>query len=139
MAFSNSRNIILVDDDPVSVQICNMIFKRTMPDAKIQVFENGYDALQWIRTDNNEKTHQVSESFILLLDLNMPIVDGWGFLSFFEKLEKNIQQKFHIYIMTSSDEDKDIQRATQFPNVKGFHLKPLTHKLINQIFNEIDI
>ncbi len=137
MSQNNSRNIIVVDDDPVSVQICNMVFKRTMPDAKIQVFENGLDALKWIDAEGSKQ--QTNSSFVLLLDLNMPVVDGWGFLNNFGKLDAIIQNKFHIYIMTSSDDDKDIERAKQFPHVKGFHVKPLTHKLINHIFTEVGV
>ncbi len=135
MSVNNSRNIIVVDDDPVSVQICNMVFKRTMPAAKILVFENGFVALKWI---NGERSmHSINDYYVLLLDLNMPVVDGWGFLTDFEILAEDIQKKFHIYIMTSSDEDKDIERAKQFQSIKGFHLKPLTHKIINQIFAEV--
>ena len=137
MSQNNSRNIIVVDDDPVSVQICNMVFKRTMPDAKIQVFENGLDALKWINVEG--RMQPTNDSFVVLLDLNMPVVDGWGFLNDFEKSDVIIQTKFHIYIMTASEDDKDIERAKQFQSIKGFHVKPLTHKIINQIFAEVGV
>lgn len=135
MIQNNSRNIIVVDDDPVSVQICNMVLKRTMPDANIQIFENGLYALKWIGTI--EKNLVTNDTYVILLDLNMPVVDGWGFLKDFENMNSSIQNKFHIYIMTSSDDDNDMQRAKQFSIIKGFYTKPLTHKLINQIFTEV--
>lgn len=133
---STSRNIILVDDDPVTIQLCNMIFKRTIPFAKIFVFENGLEASEWI--DDEEGARGQGNNFVLLLDLNMPVLDGWRFLNYFEKLDEALKQRFSIHILTSSVDGRDIERSRHYDCVKGFHSKPLTHRMIEEIFAESD-
>ncbi|HYV91181.1 MAG TPA: response regulator [Chitinophagales bacterium] len=134
MALSESRNIILVDDDLVTIQLCNMVFKRTIPNAKIFVFENGLEALEWIEDEDGARTQK--DNFVLLLDLNMPVLNGWGFLKAFEKLDESIREKFSIHILTSSIDENDIEHSKQYESVKGFHSKPLTHKMIEKIFDD---
>lgn len=134
MVKSEDRNIILVDDDPVTVQICNMIFRRTIPFAKIVVFENGLEAKKWIEQEKLVSTSK--NSFVLLLDLNMPTMDGWEFLNYFEKLDESTRRKFSIHILTSSIDKNDLERSLKYHSVRGFHSKPITHKMIEEIFAE---
>jgi CheY-like chemotaxis protein len=127
---SKSRNIILVEDDLLTVQITNMVFKRAIPLAKVLVFENGLEATEWI----DDKKGSQEDNFVLLLDLNMPVLDGWGFLNYFEKLDETTKQKFNIHILTSSVDRRDTERSKKHPFVKGFHSKPLTYKMVEEIF-----
>src|SRR5947207_13714882 len=100
MLKDKSKNIILVDDDPVTIQLCNMVFKRTITQAKIFVFDNGLEATEWI--DEDEGAPASGDNFVLFLDLNMPVFDGWDFLDYFEKLDETTRNKFNIHILTSS-------------------------------------
>ena len=59
---------------------------------------------------------------IILLDLNMPILDGWQFLDEFKQFNSTAQ----VYIMSSSNYPEDIQNASNYPLVKGYIVKPLT-------------
>jgi len=136
MVDDKSRNIILVDDDPVTIQLCNMVFKRTMPTANILVFENGLEATEWIDYQQGALTQD--GHFVLFLDLSMPVLDGWGFLEYFEKLHESIKQKISIHVLTSSIDRRDIEHSGQYDSVKGFHSKPLTHKMIEDIFTATD-
>ena len=65
---------------------------------KIFVFENGLEAAEWI--NNKEGARTQGNSFVLLLDLNMPGLDGWQFLTYFEKLdEKKISETNWNYLV----------------------------------------
>jgi len=126
------RNIIVVDDDPVTIQLCNMLFKRIIPSAKVFVFENGLQAIEWIH--DQEGTLIQEGDFVLFLDLNMPVLDGWRFLSYFQKLDEHTRDRFSIYILTSSIGEIDIERSMQFDSVKGFYSKPLTRTVLEELF-----
>jgi CheY-like chemotaxis protein len=111
-----------------------MVFSRTITDVEFKIFEEGYGAYHWIA--ENESELAKNDDYILMLDLNMPLMDGWEFLGNFEKLKNSVQQKFHVYILTSSINTEDIEHARDFPSVRHFYNKPLTRKIINEILSE---
>ena len=125
------REVILIDDNPIDLQVCKMVFTKTQPDIEFKIFENGFTAMHWM--NENEHTLVKEENNILLLDLNMPVMDGWGFLNYFEKLVSEIKNRTSIYILTSTIDPADIKRAEQFPSVKQFFTKPLSNKMIRSI------
>ncbi len=128
------KEIILVDDNPIDLQICQMIFKRTMPEVEFKIFDGGFSAMKWIT--ENGAVFSGEKNFILMLDLNMPVMDGWNFLSYFEKLNEEVKKKINIYILTSSIDSRDIERAKNFPAVKQFYSKPLTNRMIKSIMED---
>ncbi|MFM7195219.1 MAG: response regulator [Bacteroidota bacterium] len=75
----------------------------------------------------------------ILLDLRMPIINGFEFL---EKLKAFPQEKLagtSIHLLTSSLDEHDIERAFTYPHVKGFHSKPLSLKKLQAMVSSPDI
>ena len=69
---------------------------------------------------------------LVLLDINMPLMNGWQFLEEHEKLEEN--KKVHIVMMLSSSiSNEDIKRAKDIPAIKKFIRKPLSSETIKEI------
>ncbi|GGA78247.1 response regulator [Flavobacterium palustre] len=99
----------------------------------IMVYKNGkeaYDKLKAIFL-SSEKLPE-----IILLDLNMPVWDGWQFLDEFTKIP--IKTKITIYILTSSNSEEDKQRAEEY-NLNGNYLiKPISLKEIKTVLEEIN-
>lgn len=125
-------HFILIDDDSVHNMLCSLTIRRTLGDVKIHEFtlpEEGFDFFRSI----DPNIH--SDHYILLLDINMPIMTGWEFLQEFEKLEKEIKEKVTIYILSSSIDNKDIFQAEINNYVTDFILKPLDKNMINQIYH----
>ncbi|MFQ3575123.1 MAG: response regulator [Cytophagales bacterium] len=113
--------IFIIDDNRINNFICENIIKQLQPDAEITCFENGVNAESQLIEYQNDIS-------LVLLDLNMPLVDGWDLL---EKLkERNI--KLFIVILTSSINIDDRERAMKFENVKGFITKPATFEKIEE-------
>lgn len=52
-------------------------FQKTQPDVEFKIFENGFSAMQWFA--ENESTLKQDGNYTLMLDLNMPVMDGWSF------------------------------------------------------------
>lgn len=116
---------LVVDDDKTNNLICRFTIQRFNKNAVINLFTYPQEALQFIRS---KKIEHEEGSTMLFLDINMPTMSGFEFLEEFRKLGKEVTDKYHIFILTSSIEDLS-SWAEQFPMVKGFLSKPL--KLAN--------
>ncbi len=116
-------HFIIVDDDKVHNQICTFAIRQHNASSKVTSFSEPVNALEYIRTTF---TGNEDHPTILLLDLNMPIMDGWQFLEELKNCECNIRAKLDVYILTSSIDERDRQRARLDPTINGFLEKPLS-------------
>ncbi|MFC4872985.1 response regulator [Negadavirga shengliensis] len=116
--------IVLIDDDPISIFVTEkLIHKNVRMPCKIFSFDNALDALRDIKNIKPQ---------YLFVDLNMPDMSGWDFLERF--CPKNREPE--IYILSSSIDQRDINRANQYDQVKKFLSKPLIKHYVNMIFGE---
>jgi CheY-like chemotaxis protein len=116
-------NVLLVEDDEVDVMNARRAFKKYNISNPLYVAENGLEALEMLRSQNG-KLPQVPESRrLILLDLNMPKMNGLEFLYEIRKDEK--LRRTPVIVLTTSDEDKDRIEAYNL-NVAGYILKPVT-------------
>jgi two-component system chemotaxis response regulator CheY len=126
------NNVFVVDDD----KIFHFIIKKLLFNNNIKVepkfFENGLQAIEGIKS-NLQKEEAPPD--LILLDINMPILDGWEFLEEFKKLKKRLQKEITIYIISSSDNIVDRNRAKDFKDeIKDYYLKPITIDGLKSIF-----
>jgi CheY-like chemotaxis protein len=118
------KNVLLVDDD----RIFNLLSKKTLERMdlvnQIHTALNGQDALDLIN-----EYFQGSRTLpdIILLDLNMPILDGFGFIEAFRMLNLPGKESVKIVIVTSSQDPKDVERAESL-GIQKYLVKPLTEK-----------
>lgn len=125
------KTLTLVDDDDVFVFLTTKATQQTNLVDQIKVFRNGLDALNFLK-ENKNIVSELPE--IILLDLNMPIMNGWQFLQEYTKLNPTIGKKITIYICSSSNSPDDITRAKTISEVSDYIIKPITKdKLIDLI------
>ena len=127
------NTICIIDDDPIFVFGSKVLLKNNSFASDYLVCQNGKEALDVI-TPLIESEEGFPE--VIFLDLNMPIMDGWEFLDEFGKLsgEKGIR----IYILSSSVDSRDMERAKNYGMVNGFIAKPLTDAKIKELVQEIE-
>jgi len=125
------RNILamLIDDDETNIFINEKILKIAYPDMKFLSFSNALDALKYL--SDADKTMPD----MIFLDLNMPRMNGWDFITKYEFL--NLENTF-LFVLSSSDEEIDQERALKSLKVNGYLSKPLMIDDIEQIINEFD-
>ncbi len=127
------KQLTLVDDDDVFVFLTTRLLEKHKLVDLIKIFDNGYDALVFIK-ENLGNIDALPD--IILLDLSMPIMDGWQFLDEYVKINPKIGKKITIYICSSSISPDDVVRAKAINAVSDFIIKPMTkEKLIEMIKN----
>ncbi|MFD2161558.1 response regulator [Paradesertivirga mongoliensis] len=121
--------VFIIDDDPIHQRIAQiMISKHQLFDEYVSFTEAG-KGLKFLQ-DNCEMIEALPD--VILLDLNMPVMDGWDFLDKFEKIRHTLIKDIRIFIVSSSVDEKDISRSQSYASVKGFISKPLTPDVIRK-------
>lgn len=125
------KTLTLIDDDDIFVFLTKKVVEQTNLVDLIKVFGNGLDAINFLK-ENRYDVDVLPE--IILLDLSMPIMNGWQFLEEYTKLNPTIGKKITIYICSSSISHDDITRAKAINEVSDYIIKPITkNKLIDVI------
>lgn len=125
------KTLTIVDDNDIFVFLTTKIIEQTNLVDLIKVFGNGLDAINFLK-ENKNNVDALPD--IILLDLNMPIMNGWQFLEKYNKLNPTIGKKITIYICSSSISPDDITRAKTISEVSDYIIKPITKdKLIDLI------
>lgn len=115
--------VFIIDDDPIHQRIMQiMITKNQIYDEYIS-FLNAQLALDFL-SEYAELPDKLPN--VILLDLNMPALDGWGFLDQYEHLQSKLKKDIRIYIVSSSIDEKDILHSKTYPYVQGFISKPIS-------------
>lgn len=114
--------ICIIDDDEIYIFLMKKSFAAMGVSNEILSFLNGADALEELIKLKND--HEDLPG-IILLDINMPIMDGWEFLNEFRKLSEDISKKVSVYIVSSSIASEDIEKSKTFPEIVDYLTKPV--------------
>ncbi|MEO6305716.1 MAG: response regulator [Bacteroidia bacterium] len=127
------KNLALIDDDDMFVFLTKKTIEYSNLVDVVKVFRNGREAINFLN-ENSRNVEKLPE--VILLDLTMPIMDGWQFLEQYVLLKPNIGKKIIIYIVSSSISPSDIERAKHINEVTDYIIKPVTKEhLIEMLKN----
>lgn len=127
------NKVLLVDDDDISNYLTEVLIQKLDFSGDIEVYKNGEEALNYIRECFHNQSENVCPELVIL-DINMPVMDGFEFLEEFEKLQKNNNRDIPVVMLTTSNYNNDIQKAKKY-KVAGFVNKPLTEEKFLEILN----
>lgn len=126
--------ICIIDDDPIFVYGTKVLLNYNCSFcSSVLVHEDGQEALENLTTMFN-RGEQLPD--VIFLDLNMPIMDGWEFLDEFVKLP--LENTPRVYIVSSSIDSRDIEKAYTYDIVKDFIVKPLSDTILIDLFKTIE-
>jgi len=114
--------ICIVDDDDVYQYTVTRALKSNNLVKKILVFSDGEEALDFV-TDNIAKKDNLPD--VIFLDINMPIMDGWQFLEEYVKIKPRVGKQITIYMVTSSVDPVDVEKAEKFQEISDYLVKPI--------------
>lgn len=126
-----STRFIVIDDDDFNNKICSVTIEKISKDADIKTFLDPVAGFEYIVSEYSRTDHNATA--VLFLDINMPVMNGWEFLERFEELDASIKNRVKIYILSSSVDKRDIEKAKQNKNVVHYLIKPLTKETIRLI------
>lgn len=122
--------VLLVDDDITSLYLSDLTISRSGIAAHTHKAEDATKALTFV--ENHCHFNALKDLIelcpdIIFLDINMPGLDGFDFLERFRSFADNVRKNIRIYMLTSSENPKDKERANQL-GVHGYIVKPLTRE-----------
>jgi CheY-like chemotaxis protein len=129
------NSILLIDDDPDILEFNELLIDQVNISKKIFQAKNGSEALELFNNFLNNNLKDVPD--LIILDINMPKMNGLEFLRLFDKVSKT-SELYHVKILISSSiEDEEIRKEYQsYRNVIGTTYKPLSKKILTEMLNE---
>ncbi len=128
---------MLVDDDEINNFITVKLIRKAYPDAIISTFLNGRLAIDNLKNILQHVTDAIPD--YILLDINMPVMNGWEFLEEYKSSGLDPDKKITIYILSSSVFSNDIDKAKSYASVANFISKPLNLESIKEVFSLINV
>jgi len=127
--------ICIIDDDKVYQFMLSRIINQNNLAENIISFSDGEEALQYL-TDNKANNEKIPDA--IFLDANMPIMDGWQFIDEYASIKTQLEKKIIIYMLTSSVDPVDIERASKISEISDYIVKPIQLEGIEKIFKKLE-
>ncbi|GLB53606.1 response regulator [Neptunitalea chrysea] len=126
---SQNSTICIIDDDKIYQSLTKRMLLKLVDEIDIEQFLDGSDAFESFR-EKIASGEQLPK--VVLLDINMPTMDGWEFLSKLEKLKIDFSE-VDIHIVSSSIAIQDMEKAKANVNILGYITKPIKPEILKNI------
>jgi CheY-like chemotaxis protein len=127
--------ICIIDDDDVYQYTVTRTIEHNKLAKKILVFSDGEEAIQFL-VDNISKNENLPD--VIFLDINMPIMDGWQFLEEYVNLKPRIGKEITIYMVSSSVDSTDLERAKKISAISDYIIKPIKQEMLKEIIEALE-
>jgi len=125
--------IMMIDDDPATNYLHELIVKKSELFKKHTTYNTGEVALNYIKDIPNTGNDYPE---LILLDINMPAINGWEFIEEYEEIIEELNLNTTIVMLTTSINPDDKIKALSYDSVKKFENKPLTVEKLKEITDE---
>lgn len=128
------NQVILIDDDEVVNFFDKMVLSKLgLKDSEIQIYNNVASALRYL--DQVQTNVDRNLNGIILLDIQMPDLDGWDFLKMYEQLNQELRNHYKLIILTSDKHEYAEEKSEYHHLIHEFIHKPLTLPVFQQIID----
>ncbi len=110
---------LLIEDNLIDQLVIKQLFKKVLFIEDIHVANNGKEGIEWL-----EKNARGYQSIVIILDVQMPVMNGFEFLEKYADLEKDIKKENQIYVLSSTLDPDEIQKISESRYVTDFLGKP---------------
>lgn len=124
------KRIVLIDDDSTTNYLNKMIIERSQLVDEVLTFDTANDALNYFKTKV-----EADEGSLVLLDINMPIMNGWQFMDQYIALNGKLKAN-KVVMLTSSIDPNDKQQAEENLSVAEFKSKPLSVEMVGELVTD---
>jgi len=123
-------NLFVLDDDAMFHRLIEFSVHKARPFKGVYHYYNANALISYLWENRDDRSNLPD---IILVDINMPEVDGWQFLDNLQTMSASLCKKIQVYIVTVSVIKDDRQKATNYPIVKDFIVKPISTKWLISI------
>lgn len=127
--------ILLVDDDSTSMFLTKLLIRKLDFTDQLLMAQNGAEGLQMLQSILTTPASRDAAPWLVLLDLNMPVLDGFGFLKAYQHLPAVQQARVIVVVLTTSMHVADLDRLQCLPII-GLVSKPLTETKLRTLLRE---
>lgn len=124
------NTVCIVDDDEIYVYGIKKLISLKQLSPNLIEFRNGKEAIDFLTDPEN--TGQLPD--VIFLDINMPVMDGWDFMEHYARIKPHLAKKITVYMVSSSINDDDINRAKNITDVTDYVVKPITYDKLVELF-----
>lgn len=121
------KHIALVDDDEVINLVHSEVIKRIVQDVQLEIFQSGTQLLEYL------KDHDEQRLDVIFLDIRMPEMDGFEVLEKIRVMNPKASQNSRVYVLSSTLDERDLNKAKSNPLVTDFIGKPLSFDAFRQL------
>jgi CheY-like chemotaxis protein len=127
-------NFIIIDDSRLDCFIAEKIIQNSGTYSSVKSYMEATDAYEAIK---NGDIGDDSIITIIILDIQMPVMNGFQFIEVFEQLSAEIQSKFAIFLFSSSINENDKNRLGNYPSIIRFYGKPISKDTVAQMIAQV--
>jgi len=127
-------SFIVIDDSELDCFVARKIIEHTDKNLLVKSYLNGRDVIDQIRADFDKRDMALT---IILLDLRMPVMNGFQFVDEFERFPLDIKRKYQIHILSSSKNTNDLYRILTYDTVISIIEKPFTREKLQALITKI--
>jgi len=123
---------MLIDDNSDDNFFHERVIKKSNAANTVIAKQTAMGALEYLKSQNNSGPHPD----LIFLDINMPGMNGWDFLEKYNMLDKKLQNRAIVVMLTTSDNPDDKRKAKAFNFASDFKTKPLTPGMLKEVINK---
>jgi len=124
----------LIDDDDIYAFLVKKTLGRMMPDLEVEVYTDGLQAITHLKAIRDKK-HLLPD--MIMLDLNMPVMDGWEFLDEYDPMRNSLGKENLLYVVSSSVTPHEIERSKNISSVIEFITKPISREKFTELLERL--
>jgi CheY-like chemotaxis protein len=134
MTDKNPKITCIIDDDEIYLFSVKKVIELNKLSDKVMDFKNGQEALDYF---SEYKDDDEALPDVIFLDINMPVMNGWEFIEAFQNIRSTISKKITLYIVSSSVDKTDVDKAKGFPIVHDYLTKPIMAAELKNIYTAV--
>jgi len=121
---------IIIEDNLIDQFVTKKLLKKGLDINPVCIANNGKEGMNWLLKNKNPNP------LIILLDIQMPIMNGFEFLEEFDRLPENVKERIEIFVLSSTLDSDEIKKVKENKYVSDFWNKPFRLEILKSVFLE---